>query len=128
MLTKTQTRAVDMLFGSTDDEVTSALRIRRETLEIWKEHPEFSQMLSHRLKENRTSARRILSQICVDACRELESLIKSDDSKDKPRAIIEVLKASGLFKELCLDESDEMQELLGRLADEAEDTEPDEAA
>ncbi|MHB1457474.1 MAG: hypothetical protein ACYC0V_11235 [Armatimonadota bacterium] len=42
MLTKTQMRAVEMLFVSTDEEIASALRIRRETLEMWKLDPEFS--------------------------------------------------------------------------------------
>ena len=128
MLTKTQMRAVEMLFASTDEEIAGALRIRRETLEMWKLDPEFSQMVVRRLKENRNAARRILSQICVDSCRELESLIKSDDAKDKPRAIIEVLKASGLFKELSLDDSDDLQELLGRFADDSENTDSDEQA
>jgi hypothetical protein len=126
MLTKTQIRAVEMLFVSTDEEITKALRIRQETLEIWKLDPEFSQMVVRRLKENRNAARRILSQICVDSCRELESLIKSDDAKDKPRAIIEVLKASGLFKELSLDDNDDLQDLLGRFADDSENTDSDE--
>ncbi len=40
-----------------------------------------------------------------------ESLIRSDDSKDKPRAIIEVLKASGLFKNICIHDTDELNEL-----------------
>lgn len=120
MLTKTQMCAIEMLFAATDDEISSSLGVRRETLNAWKERPDFSQMLNKRLSENLTSAKRILSQICVDSCRELESLIRSDDSKDKPRAIIEVLKASGLFKEMHASESDELQGLLERMADDDE--------
>ncbi|MHB1000133.1 MAG: hypothetical protein ACYC27_12885 [Armatimonadota bacterium] len=123
MLTNTQNRAVNMMFDSTEEEVARQLRIRKETLDLWKDNPDFTRKLSMKQRENRESARRILSRICVDACRELESLIKSDDSKDKPKAIIEVLKASGIFKELGAEEVDGMSELLGRLADESEDIE-----
>lgn len=123
MLTGIQNQAVDMLFELSQEETAMKLGIGEDQIEEWKSNPEFSGRLSRKLTENRATARRILSRTCVDACRELEALIKSDDSKDKPRAIIEVLKASGLFKELSMEETDEIGGLIGRLADENEDTE-----
>ncbi len=124
MLTNTQTKAVGMLFEFTDREVARRLRIKPETLRAWKRNPEFAQAVADRLKENRLTAVRILSRLYVEACRELEALIKSGDDKNKPKIIIEVLvKTSGLFKELGLEEGDYVGNLLERLADEPEDIE-----
>ena len=124
MLTETQTKAVEMLFELTDDEVARRLKIRQKTLEAWKQNPEFVQALRRRLIENRRAAARILSRLYVEASRELEALIHSDDDKNKPKAIIELLKVSGLFKELGLEEEDDVGGLLERLADEQEEAEP----
>jgi len=124
MLTETQTKAVEMLFELTDDEVARRLKIRQKTLEAWKRDPEFAQALRRQLIENRRAAARILSRLYVEASRELEALIHSDDDKNKPKAIIELLKVSGLFKELGLEEEDDVGGLLERLADEQEEAEP----
>ncbi|HUV03634.1 MAG TPA: hypothetical protein VMX94_00845 [Armatimonadota bacterium] len=126
MLTETQTRAVDMLFELTDEEIARKLKIKRATLESWKRKPEFAQALRRRLMENRRAAARILSRLYVEASRELEALIRSDDDKNKPKAIIELLKVSGLFKELGLEGDDDIGNLLERLADEQEEVEPGE--
>ena len=123
MLTETQTKAVEMLFELTDDEVARRLKIRQKTLEAWKRDPEFAQALRRQLIENRRAAARILSRLYVEASRELEALIHSDDDKNKPKAIIELLKVSGLFKELGLEEEDDVGGLLERLADEQEEAE-----
>ena len=123
MLNDKQTKAVGMLFEMTDEEVIRSLRIKRETLEAWKSEPEFAETLRNRLKENRRTAARILSRLYVEASRELEALIRSDDEKNKPKAIIEVLKVSGLFKELGLEEGDSIGALLERLADENDEIE-----
>lgn len=127
MLTDLQTRAVGLLFEFADREVARKLRVRRETIEAWKRDPEFAQALCDHLRENRRIAARILSRLYIEACRELDLLIKSDDDKNKPKIIVEVLKASGLFKELGVEEGDYVGNLLDRLADEPEDTEPGEA-
>ena len=126
MLTKTQMKAVGMLFELTDEEIIRKLKIKREKLDSWKRDPEFAEALRNRLKENRRTAGRILSRLYVEASRELEALILSDDEKNKPKAIIEVLKVSGLFKELGLEEGDSVENLLERLADESDETEPGE--
>lgn len=123
MLTDKQIKAVGMLFELTDEEIIRRLKIKRETLEAWKSEPEFAEMLRSRLKENRRTAARILSRLYVEASRELEALIRSDDEKNKPKAIIEVLKVSGLFKELGLEEGDSIGNLLERLADENDEIE-----
>jgi len=126
MLTEKQTKAVEMLFELTDDEVARRLKIKPATLEAWKRNPEFAQALRRRLMENRRAAARILSRLYVEASRELEALIRSDDDKNKPKAIIELLKVSGIFKELGLEEEDDIGGLLERLADEREEIEPGE--
>jgi len=123
MLTEAQTKAVDMLFQLTDEEAARKLKVRRATLEAWKQDPEFDHAIRDHMKESRRTAIRILSGLYVEACRELEAIIRSDDHKDKPRVIIEVLKASGLFKELGLEDGDYVGNLLERLADEPEETE-----
>jgi hypothetical protein len=126
MLSKNQLRAVGLLFEMTDEEVARRLRISRDTLDQWKQSPEFVQALCERLKENRQMAGRILSQICVQACRQLQHLIESDDERNKPKAIIDVLKASGLFKELEVSEGDYVSSLLERFADDVEEAEREE--
>lgn len=123
MLNKNQIRAIEMLFEATDEEIITTLGIKKETLDLWKDRPEFTGTLNRKLNENLLSARRLLSKICVDSCRELEALIKSDDAKDKSKAIIEVLKASGLFKEMHTADSNELQELIERLSNENENSE-----
>jgi hypothetical protein len=128
MLTNAQIRAIGLLFESSEDEVARRLKVRRETLEEWKQDPEFIRAIGERLKGNRQAAVRILSRLYLDACRELEKLVQSDDDKNKPKILIEVLKASGLFKELGLDEGDFVGNLLGRLADESEEAESGEEA
>lgn len=118
MLSKMQKKAVGLLFEKSDAEVAARLKIKQSELDAWKSDPEFVQALCDRLRENRRVASRILSRICVDACRELQALIGSDDDKNKPKAIIEVLKASGLFKDMVGGDGDYVGNLLGRLADE----------
>ena len=126
MLTEAQTKAVAMLFEFSDKEIARKLKIKQEILDDWKRDPEFAQALRDRLKENRRTAARILSRLYVEASRELEALIRSNDDKNKPKAIIEILKVSGLFKELGLEEGDYVGNLLEKLADESEETEPGE--
>ena len=123
MLTNSQAKAAKMLFVCTEEEVARKLRVKEETLEGWKADAEFTDALFGREKENRAAARRMLSKICVDACRELDALINSDDEKNKPKAIIEVLKASGLFKELDDEDDDFVDSLVARLAEENEEQE-----
>ena len=120
MLSSTQSRAVELLFEFTDAEVAAKLRIKRETLEAWKQKPEFVQAVQERLKENRQAAVRILSRVYLDACREIEALVRSDDDKNKHKVIVDILKASGLLKELGAEETDYVDTLLRRLADEPE--------
>ena len=115
MLTDRQNKAVAMLFELTDDEIARTLRIKRETLEAWKQEPAFVQAVCDRIRENRRTAVRILSQLYVKACRELAALI--EDDKNKPKVIVEILKASGIFKELGLDEGDYIGNLLERLSE-----------
>lgn len=128
MLSKIKMRAVNMLFTSTDDEICALLKIKKETLSMWKEQPEFIDMLDKRLQENLIVSKRILSQIYVDSCRELGMLINSDANKDKPRVIIEVLKASGLFKDLNAGNTEKIQDLIRGLSNEKDETEFDEKA
>ena len=118
MLTNTQCKAVDMLFEFTDGEAARLLRVKKETIEAWKQNPEFQQALRNRLMENRRTAARILSRLYVEASKELEALIRSNDDKNKPRAIIEVLKGGGLFKELGMEEGDGIGNLIERLSEE----------
>ena len=126
MLSRTQSRAVELLFEYTDEEVAAKLRIKRETLESWKQNPEFVQAVQERLKENRQAAVRILSRVYLDACREIEALIRSDDDKNKHKVIVDILKASGLLKELGAEECDYVGSLLQRLADEPDEEEESE--
>ena len=126
MLSSTQSRAVELLFEFTDAEVAAKLRIKRETLEAWKQNPEFVQAMQERLKGNRQAAVRILSRLYLDACREIDALIRSDDDKSKHKVIVDILKASGLLKELGADEADYVGSLLQRLADEQDEEEESE--
>ena len=126
MLSSTQSRAVELLFEFTDAEVAAKLRIKRETLEAWKQNPEFVQAVQERLKENRQAAVRILSRVYLDACREIDALIRSDDDKSKHKVIVDILKASGLLKELGAEETDYVDALLQRLADEQDGEEESE--
>lgn len=123
MLTDSQNKSVKLLFQLTDAEVARKLKISQKTLETWKSDPEFSQAIKRQLVENRRSAVRMLSRLYTDACKELDTILKSDDHKDKPKVIIEILKASGLFKELGLEDGDYVGNLLEGLADENEETE-----
>jgi myo-inositol-1-phosphate synthase len=123
MLSSTQSRAVELLFEFTDAEVAAKLRIKRETLEAWKQNPEFVQAVQERLKENRQAAVRILSRVYLNACREIEALVRSDDDKNKHKVIVDILKASGLLKELGAEETDYVDTLLQRLADEHDEEE-----
>lgn len=127
MLTDRQHRAVKMLFELSDAEVARKLRIKPETLDGWKRDPEFARAILARVEENRRVVVRILSGVYVEACRELAAFVRSSDDKTKPKLMIEILKASGLFKELGSEEGDYVGRLLERLADETEETEPGEA-
>ncbi len=120
MLTDIQVKAINMLFEYPEEIVAKRLRIKRETLQSWKSEQEFAGKMKECLRENRMLAVRILSRLYVEAAKELEALIRSEDDKNKPRAIIEVLKASGLFKELEVEESDYIGSLIERIADEQE--------
>lgn len=126
MLTQVQARAVGLLFELTDEEIIRKLRIRRQTLEAWKRDPEFMEAVRLLLKDNRRTSVRLLSRLYLDACRELQAILRSDDHKDKPKLIIETLKASGLFKELGLEEGDYVGNLLDRLNSE-EDADPEDS-
>jgi hypothetical protein len=136
MLTNVQQGAVKMLFRLTEDKAARRLRIRQETLREWMKDAEFAQALSARLDENRRAAVRILSEMCVDICMELAELIRSGGDNAKIKIFIDVLKATGLLKEVGLGRMgsseaegvDYIGKLLERLEDESEDTEPGEAA
>ena len=121
MLTKDQKLAVHLLFKFSEEEVARQLDISEETLQSWMQNPEFAQALQDRIIENRRSAARILSRLYVESIIELGALIKSDDEKNKPKAIMEVLKLSGLFKEVGFEEGDTVSQLLERLAGEDEE-------
>ena len=121
MLTIKQKRAVKLLFELTDVEVAEKLKIARETVEEWKRSPEFVEAVQQRLKDNRQAAIRILSRLYLDACRELDAILRSDDDKNKHRVIMELLKASGLLKELGIDEGDYVGTLLRKLSESDDD-------
>lgn len=121
MLTIRQTRAVKLLFELTDAEAADKLKISRATLDEWKQNPEFVEAVQQRLKENRQAAIRILSRLYLDACRELDALLRSDDDKNKHRVIMELLKASGLLKELGITDGDYVGALIRKLSESEED-------
>jgi len=121
MLTIRQTRAVKLLFEFTDAEAADKLHISRATLDEWKQNPEFVEAVQQRLKENRQAAIRILSRLYLDACRELDAILRSDDDKNKHRVIMELLKASGLLKELGITDGDYVGALIRKLSESEED-------
>ena len=123
MLSNNQIRAIELLFEFTDAEVAAKLKIKRATLESWKQAPEFVQAVQDRLKENRQAAVRMLSRLYVDACREIDALIHSDDDKNKHKVIVDMLKASGLLKEWGLEEGDPIGALIQRLSSDEDDVE-----
>lgn len=122
MLTHAQIEAVEMLLEFTQSEVADKLNVHRETLRAWMNDPEFANTLADRVRENRRTAVRLLSQVCIEACRELRALILSDDDKNKPKLIIEILKAGGLLQEVGLDDGDPIGTLLARLNEDDENT------
>lgn len=122
MLTNTQLKAVKLLFEFSNEKVARRLRIKPETLEEWQRDPEFAQAVRGHLRGNQQAAARILSRLYLEACRELEALIKSGDEKSKYKVIMEViLKTSGLLKELGPEENGYVGNLLDKLADQPEE-------
>ena len=97
MLDRKQRRAAALLFECTEDEVVRRLKISRATLERWKGDPEFAGMLCDVVRDNRLSAVRFISRRVVEAAQELEAMIRSSDDKVRHKAIIDLLKASGLL-------------------------------
>lgn len=120
MLTDRQREALRLMFEFGDDEVARRLDITHETLQAWMRDPEFAQALNNRVMYNRRSATRIISRLYLESALELGALIRSDDDKNKPKAIIEVLKLGGLFKEGEQEEGDPISSLMGRLTEEEE--------
>lgn len=117
MLTSTQIKAVDLLFQVTDEEAARKLKIKQETLEAWKRDPELAQAIRDQLKSNRQAAIRKLSKLYLDACRELQAALNAEDGKDKAKVAIEILKASGLFKDE-IEDDDPIGDLIERLSEE----------
>lgn len=107
MLSNNQATAVELLFEHADAEVAAKLKIKRETLESWMQDPEFQQAVQDRLKKNRQATVRLLSRVYLNACREIDALIRSDD-KTKHKVMVDILKASGLLKETPDEEPDDM--------------------
>jgi hypothetical protein len=123
MLGTKQKRAVKLLFEITDAEVAEKLKVSRVTLEEWKQNPEFAEAVQQVMKDNRQSAIRMLSRLYLDACRELDSILRSDDDKNKHRVIMELLKASGLLKEFGIEEGDYVGAVLRRHSEPDEEDE-----
>ena len=119
MLTSTQIKAVDLLFQVTDKEAARKLKIKKETLEAWMRDPEVAQAIRDEMKSNRQAAVRKLSRLYLDACRELEAALNAEDGKDKAKVAIEILKASGLFKDE-MEDDDPIGDLIERLSEESE--------
>lgn len=120
MLTDRQKEAARLLFEFGDEEVAHRLGIAQETLQAWMQDPEFAETLHNQIVENRRSAARIISRLYLESARELGALLRSDDDKNKPKAIIEVLKFGGLFKDAEEKEGDPISGLMERLAEEDE--------
>ena len=120
MLTSTQIRAVDLLFQVADEEAARKLKIKKDTLEAWKQDPEVAQAIRDQLKSNRQAAVRKLSRLYLDACRELEAALNAEDGKDKAKVAIEILKASGLFKDE-IEDDDPIGDLIERMSQEDEE-------
>lgn len=118
MLTNTQIKAVDLLFRATDEEAARKLKITKETLEAWKQDPDVAQAVREQLKANRQAIARKLSRMYLDACRELAAALNAEDGKDKAKVAIEILKASGLFKDGGLEDDDPVGDLIDRLSEE----------
>ena len=118
MLGIKQKRAVALLFEMTEAEVAKTLRISRATLDAWKAKPEFVEAVQQHLKDNRQASIRMLSRINLDACREAEAMLRSDDDKNKPRLIMDLLKASGLTKEAGFEEADPVGDIMRRFSNE----------
>jgi hypothetical protein len=117
MLTSTQMKAVDLVFQVTDEEAARKLKIKKETIEAWMRDPEFAQAIREEMKSNRQAAVRKLSRLYLDACRELEAALNAEDGKDKAKVAIEILKASGLFKDE-IEEDDPIAGLISELSDD----------
>jgi len=118
MLTSTQLKAVDLLFQVTDEEAARKLKIKQETLETWKSDPEVARAVREQLKSNRQAVARKLSRLYLDACRELGAALNAEDTKDKAKVAIEILKASGLFKDGPLEDDDPIADLIEKLSEE----------
>ncbi|MCL6519080.1 MAG: hypothetical protein K6T99_04565 [Armatimonadetes bacterium] len=115
MLTAIQRRAIPLLFRLTDEEIAEKLRISKRMLDEWKRSPDFANAICDYVKENRRTALRLLSERYVEAARELESLIKSEDEKIKYKAIIDLLKASNLLKDADVHENDSIEQILRQI-------------
>ncbi len=128
MLSTNQTKAVELLFELTGDEVAEKLRIKRETLEAWMQDPEFREALQETQRQNRQAVVRMLSRLYLDTCREISALIHSDDDKNKPKVMLDLLKASGLLKEIGIEEEgDPIAAILAGLSDDNESEDEDQA-
>jgi hypothetical protein len=121
MLSTNQIKAVELLFELPCGEIAAKLRIKPETLDAWMQDPEFKQALQDQIKENRQATVRILSRLYLDTCREISTLIHSDDDKNKPKVMLDLLKASGLLKEMGLEQGDPIGALIQRLSQQQED-------
>ena len=120
MLTGNQIKAVDLLFQVTDEEAARKLKIKQETLQAWKLDPEVAQAIRDQLKSNRHEAVRRLSRIYLDACRELTAALNAEEGKDKAKVAIEILKASGLFKDE-IEDDDPIGDLIEKMNQEDEE-------
>ena len=112
---------MELLFELPCEEIAAKLRIKPETLDAWMQDPEFREALQDRIKENRQATVRILSRLYLDTCREISALVHSDDDKNKPKVMLDLLKASGLLKEMGLEQGDPIGALIQRLSQQQED-------
>ena len=107
--------AIELLMSHPDSTVAEMLGVRLITLRQWLHDPEFSQALRDREREQRTSAGRIARQAVINAATSLCQAV-SDPSKPDVKALLEVLKASGVFEIEQEDPGEALAEIIRQAA------------
>jgi len=99
MLTPKQSLALDLLFTLTPEEAAERLDVRPATLRRWMADERFARHLRLRYQERREAARRIAAEGALAAARLVEGLVRGGDEKGPAKAVLDLLKMSGIFEE-----------------------------
>ena len=109
--------AVELLMSYPDATVAEMLGLRLSTLRRWFSEPGFAKALRDREREQKAGATRIARQAVVNAAAALCQLT-SDTSKPDTKALLELLKLSGVFDAQTVDPADALAEVISRISGE----------